>query len=135
MRRTFWFWLCIAYLVFTVTYNIWTQIGSISERPPVWKVGLAVNLGCKIPAIGLLICRRVEGLYLLVIAFTVGLGASLWDYATSQDWQMLPLANKVGRVNGFVISLAIIIYMAVWMRRNFVVTDSSSKMNSTTVRL
>jgi hypothetical protein len=98
-------------------------------------VGLAVNLGCKIPAIGLLICRRVEGLYLLVIAFTVGLGASLWDYATSQDWQMLPLANKVGRVNGFVISLAIIIYMAVWMRRNFVVTDSSSKMNSSTVRL
>ena len=115
--RTFGFWLCIAYLVFTVTYNIWTQIGSISERSAVWKVGLAVNLGCKILAIGLLIYRRVEGLYLLIIAFAVGLATTLWGYATSDDWQMLPLFNKIGRVNGFAISLAIIVYMAVWMRR------------------
>jgi hypothetical protein len=117
MRRTFWFWLCIAYLVFTVSYNVWTQIDSIAGRPPVWKVGLAVSLGCKIPAIGLLICRRVAGLYLLIIAFAVGLSASLWGYATSNDWQLLSLQNKIGRVEGFVISLAIIVYMAFWFRR------------------
>jgi hypothetical protein len=130
VRRTFWFWLCIAYLVFTVTYNVWTQIHSISERPVVWKVGLAVNLGCKVPAVGLLICRRVEGLYLLIVAFAVGLATTLWGYATSHDWQMLPLSMKIGRVDGFIISLAIIIYMALWMSRDSSITNRPSRDRS-----
>jgi hypothetical protein len=116
-RRTAWFWLCIAYLALTVIYNIWTQADSIADRSMVWKVGLAVNLGCKVPAIGLLIFRRAEGVYLLAIAFAVGLAASLWGYATSNDWQALAPLAKFARVNGFVVSLAIIVYMAVWIRR------------------
>jgi hypothetical protein len=114
MRRAFWFWLCIAYLLFTVSYNVWTQIDSIAGRPPVWKVGLVINLGCKIPAIGLLICRPSEELYLLVIAFAVGLAASLWGYG---PLTILSLQNKIGRVEGFITSLAIIIYMTFWFRR------------------
>ena len=116
-RRSAWFWVAVAYLVATVTYNLWTQWASFASYPATEKFGVGFNLGCKVLAIGLLIFRRPEGVYFLAAAFLVGLSTTLWDFYVDGSWMDLPLLMKAGRIGGFVISLAIILYMTMLLRR------------------
>jgi hypothetical protein len=121
-KRSFWFWLCIAYLIATVSYNVWLAGWSLLDTHAADQPWLAINLSCKITAIFFLLFRRVECVYLLLIAFVSGLSATLRDYYFSQSWEALPLVFKIGRINGFVISLAIIFYLAFMFRRDFSVS-------------
>ncbi len=53
----------------------------------------------------------------MAVAFVVGLATTVWGYYMDGDWNALPLLVKIGRINGFVISLAIVLYMAALMGR------------------
>jgi hypothetical protein len=116
-RRSAWFWVAIAYLAATVTYNLSTQWVWFASYSTTKKLGVGLNLGCKVLAIGLLIFRRPEGVYFLVAAFLIGLSATAWGFYTDGDWMDLPPLMKIERINGFVISLVIILYMTVLLRR------------------
>ncbi|HEY2531701.1 MAG TPA: recombinase family protein [Xanthobacteraceae bacterium] len=60
-QHTFWFWLCIAYLIATVTYNVWKDwrsFGDFSHADQI-SVAIKINLGAKILAIPLLLFWRI----------------------------------------------------------------------------
>lgn len=107
------YWLAMAYLVATVAYNSVLQWPSLVALQ--WD--LVANLGFKSVAIVLLFYRRAEGAYLLIAAFVVGLLSTLWDFYRFGSWQWLVPLEKVARVNGFLISFAIIVYMLVLAQR------------------
>jgi hypothetical protein len=116
MKRPVWFWVAMAYLVATVAYNLWLQ-GKSSIYFPQESLGVIANLSSKIIAIVLLFCRRGEGVYFLALAFVVGLwGTITGEFQYWTIWLALPLVMKIGRINGFLISFAIIIYMSVLKR-------------------
>ncbi len=50
-RRSIWFWVCIVYLIATVTYNVYGLRHSYMFLDRNDQVALAINLGAKITAI------------------------------------------------------------------------------------
>jgi hypothetical protein len=124
-RRPIWFWLCIIYLVATVTYNLVTQWATLTYDL-IHGLGVVVNLGCKILAIGFLIFRRAEGVYLLMLAFLVGLSVTIWELWTYEYWGMLPPPKQFELVWGFVLSLAVILYMNALIKRGVLKRHRSS---------
>ena len=127
-KRPGWFWAAIIYLVATVTYNLWCWAPWIYYYRVTGEVDVASNLVLKILAIGLLIYRRGEGVYLLAIAFIIGLSGTLWGIFSNGYWDYLPLLTKISRINGFVISLAIVLYMGVLKKRGFLSGRTKTKL-------
>lgn len=115
-RRSIWFWLGIAYLVATVTYNVYGLRYSYPFFDRNDQVAIAINLGAKIMAIPLLMLGQVTGVGLLGIAFVTGVSAIIWDFYRFHNWATLPLLNKISTINGILISLAVLIYMSVALR-------------------
>ena len=112
-----WFWVAMMYLAATVAYNLWINRTAFTFGIGTYQVELAANLLCKICAVVLLFYRRGEGVYLLAAAFFIGLGGTLWDALQQAYGFHLPILQQVSRVNGFLISFAIIVYMAILQRR------------------
>lgn len=116
-RLSVWFWIAIAYLLATVSFNVITKLSSFPFYSEIDKISVGANLTFKILAILLLILRRKLGVYLLAVAFMIGLSGTIWDFCKIGTWQALSALVKIGRVNGFVISAAIVVYMYSLMRR------------------
>jgi hypothetical protein len=116
MKRPVWFWIAIAYLVATVTYNLWLQ-GTFLLYFPLERLDVIANLSLKIIAIVLLLSKRGEGVYFLAAAFLIGLLGTIWEFYQEASWLALTLAMKISRISGFIISLAIVIYMGLLKKR------------------
>src|SRR5262245_663462 len=107
------YWVAMAYLVATMIYNViqWRALW-----PPPWD--MTANLGLKVLGTVLLLRRRAEGVYFLAGGFVIGMSSTLVYYFQNPwSWQFLDAAHKLGRINGFVISFAIVAYMAFLSRR------------------
>jgi hypothetical protein len=125
-RPSIWFWIAIGYLVATVVFNVWNRGWSSIHDLPLHTIDVAANLGCKIVAIGLLVYRRGEGVYFLAAAFLIGLSGTIWEFYSWDHWDDLPAPAKISRIGGFVISLAIILYMAALKKRGFLKAGRTS---------
>ena len=110
-RLPIWFWIAVVYLVATVSLNVFTQWRSFPFYPLTDKLTISANLILKVLAIVVLIIRQKIGVYFLGIAFIIGLASTIWGFYIDGSWQALPTLSKIGRVNGFVISGAIVVYM------------------------
>ncbi len=103
----------MAYLVATVAYNLVVNWHALTALEP----ALTSNLGIAAVAIVLLLYRRAEAVYLLAAAFVIGLSYNIVEFYRLEAWLWLRPTQQVGIISAFVVSFAVVAYMATLARR------------------
>jgi hypothetical protein len=107
-------WLCIAYLLASVAFNVWTWAPVFQSISGIARALLLANLVCKFVGAILLIFRLRAGMYFLIFAFLAGLADEARSIA-ADGWRVpLTLAR-------FTIPLLVILYCVRLSQRGVII--------------
>lgn len=110
------YWAAIVFLATSLAYNFWIVGGSIYRAPTHYFIAEAY-IGAKLFAVALLLCKRAESVYLLMLALPIGLLYALLYFIRSGFW--IALSKIEGRewLAEVVMLCAIIVYARYLARR------------------